>query len=70
MKNLLSNIYLGALSLRKGVFTMKFTKKHRIVRSWVSLINGGVYTMDDVPKLFNLREVVEAVLTEQADEQA
>ncbi|MCW6666942.1 hypothetical protein NHG34_05195 [Aerococcaceae bacterium NML190938] len=49
---------------------MKFTKKHRIVRSWASLINGGVYTMDDVPKLFNLREVVEAVLTEQADEQA
>ncbi|MCW6655092.1 hypothetical protein NHG26_06540 [Aerococcaceae bacterium NML201296] len=47
---------------------MKFTKKHRIVRSWVSLINGGVYTMADVPKLFNLREVVKEVLGEQGAE--
>lgn len=43
---------------------MKFTKKHQIVKSWVALVLAGTYTYEQVPKLFNLREVVAEVLTE------
>ena len=65
MKNLLSNLILGTALIKKGKFTMKFTKKHQIVKSWVSLVLAGTYTVDQVPKLFNLREVVIEVLSEQ-----
>ena len=64
MKNLLNNILLGAALIKKGIFTMKFTKNHQIVKSWVALVLAGTYTVDQVPKLFNLREV----LSEQAAE--
>ena len=47
---------------------MKFTKNHQIVKSWVALVLAGTYTVDQVPKLFNLREVVVEVLSEQAAE--
>lgn len=47
---------------------MKFTKKHQIVKSWVALVVAETYTVDQVPKLFNLREVVVEVLSEQAAE--
>ena len=43
---------------------MKFTKNHQIVKSWVALVVGGIYTYDQVPKLFNLRDVVAEVLAE------
>ncbi|HFU4358648.1 TPA: hypothetical protein ACGO9M_000450 [Streptococcus suis] len=43
---------------------MKFTKNMQIVKSWVALVVGGIYTYDQVPKLFNLREVVAEVLAE------
>lgn len=68
MKNLLSNLILGTALIKKGTFTMKFTKKHQIVKSWVALVVAGTYTVDQVPKLFNLREVVVEVLSEQAVE--
>lgn len=68
MKNLLSNLILGTALIKKGNFTMKFTKKHQIVKSWVALVVAGTYTVDQVPKLFNLREVVVEVLSEQAAE--
>ena len=68
MKNLLSNLILGTTLIEKGTFTMKFTKKHQIVKSWVALVVAGTYTVDQVPKLFNLREVVVEVLSEQAAE--
>lgn len=68
MKNLLSNLILGTALIKKGTFTMKFTKKHQIVKSWVALVVAGTYTVDQVPKLFNLREVVVEVLSEQATE--
>ena len=47
---------------------MKFTKNHQIVKSWVALVLAGTYTVDQVPKLFNLRDVVIEVLSEQAAE--
>ncbi|CYY63346.1 hypothetical protein [Streptococcus suis] len=68
MKNLLSNLILGTALIKKGTFTMKFTKKHQIVKSWVALVVAGTYAVDQVPKLFNLREVVVEVLSEQAAE--
>lgn len=66
LSNLLSSVVVGTALVLKGVFTMKFTKNHQIVKSWVSLVNAGTYTLEDVPKLFNLREVVAEVLNEQA----
>ena len=68
MKNLLSNLIIGTSLIMKGTFTMKFTKKHQIVKSWVALVVAETYTVDQVPKLFNLREVVVEVLSEQAAE--
>lgn len=44
---------------------MVFTKESRIVQDYVLLINKGLKTLDDVPNLFNLKEVVEQCLTEQ-----
>ena len=69
MKNMISNILLGTSLIKKGIFTMKFTKNHQIVKSWVALVLSGTYTVDQVPKLFNLRDVVIEVLSEQASEQ-
>ena len=68
MKNLLSNLIIVTSLIMKGIFTMKFTKNHQIVKSWVALVLAGTYTVDQVPKLFNLREVVVEVLSEQAAE--
>ena len=52
----------------KGKFNMKFTKNHQAVKSWVALVLAGTYTVDQVPKLFNLRDVVIEALSEQAAE--
>lgn len=68
MKNLLTNLFLAATLTKKGQFTMKFTKNTRIVQAWVALVNGGTYTIDQVPNLFNLRKVVVEVLAEQTAE--
>ena len=43
----------------------KFTEESRIVDAWVTLILVGEKTIDDVPKLWNLREVVIEVLNER-----
>lgn len=39
-----------------------FTKDSGLVKVWVSLVLGGVYTKDQVPRLFNLKESVDCVL--------
>lgn len=39
-----------------------FNKNSGLVKTWVELIEKGQYTLNDVPKLSNLREVVEEVL--------
>lgn len=46
---------------------MKFNKDSIIVKTWVALILAGTYTIDDVPNISNLREVVQEVLDEQED---
>lgn len=39
-----------------------FNKNSMLVKTWVSLVMMGVYTVEQVPRLFNLRDVVEQVL--------
>lgn len=46
-----------------------FTKNSVIVKSWVALILAGTYTIDDVPNISNLREVVQEVLDEHEQNQ-
>lgn len=41
---------------------MTYTKDSMIVKTWVSLVMAGTYTVDQVPNLFNLRTVVQEVL--------
>lgn len=41
---------------------MKFTKDSALVKTWVSLVVSGAYTKEQVPKLFNLRDVVSEVV--------
>lgn len=42
-----------------------FDKDSVIVGAWVTMILNGEKTIDDVPKLWNLREVVIEVLNER-----
>ena len=42
---------------------MVFTAEMQIVKNYVLLIQNGLKTMDDVPNLYNLREVVQSVIT-------
>ena len=44
---------------------MTFTKDSGLVKVWVSLVLGGSYTLDEVPPLFYLKEVVTKVMNEQ-----
>lgn len=41
---------------------MVFTKNSALVKTWVGLVVSGVYTKEQVPKLFNLRDVVYSVV--------
>ena len=41
---------------------MTFTKESQIVKIWVSLVQNGTYNREQVPKLYNLQEVVFQVL--------
>lgn len=41
---------------------MIFTKNSALVKTWVGLVLSGTFGKEDVPKLFNLREVVEEVV--------
>ncbi len=43
-----------------------FNKNSAIVKAWVSLILAGYYTLDQVPNLSNLKEVVTQVVNETA----
>jgi hypothetical protein len=37
---------------------MVFTKENGLVKVWVSLVRQGTFTLDEVPALYNLRDVV------------
>lgn len=41
---------------------MAFTKNSILVKTWVSLVLCGTFTLDQVPRLFNLKDVVEEVV--------
>lgn len=41
---------------------MTFTKDSGLVKTRVSLILSGVFTLEQVPDLFNLREVVTEII--------
>lgn len=41
---------------------MKFNKDSVIVKSWVALILAGTYTIDDVPNISNLKDVVTEII--------
>ena len=45
---------------------MIFTKDSAIVKVWVSLVLSEVYTLEQVPNLFNLKEVVAEVIKSMA----
>ncbi len=49
---------------------MTFNKESGIVKVWVNLVRNGTYTRDQVPKMYNLREIVSDVLDEQEAEDA
>lgn len=41
---------------------MIFDKNSGLVKVWVSLVLTGVYTVEQVPRLFNLRDAVGEVV--------
>lgn len=41
---------------------MTFTKNSGLVKTWVSLVLCGVFTIEQVPNLFNLRAVVTEIV--------
>jgi len=43
---------------------MTFTKNSGLVKTWVSLVLCGVFTVDQVPNLFNLRTIVADIINE------
>lgn len=47
---------------------MTFTKDSVLVKTWVSLVVSGVFTVDQVPALFNLRKEVQGIVNGLAGE--
>lgn len=43
---------------------MVFTKESGLVKTWVSLVLCGVFTVEQVPNLFNLRAVVRDIVSD------
>jgi hypothetical protein len=41
---------------------MVFTENSGLVKVWVSLVIAGTYTLEQVPQLSNLKEVVTSVI--------
>lgn len=42
---------------------MTFTKDSILVKTWVSLVLEGTFTLEQVPKLFNLKSVVSDIVS-------
>ena len=53
--------------MMKELFILIFKKDSRIVMSYVILILAEKMTFEQVPNLYNLREMVELVLTESLE---
>lgn len=41
---------------------MMFTKNSVLVKTWVSLVISGVFTAEQVPRLFNLKAIVSDIV--------
>ncbi|MGG6309776.1 hypothetical protein [Paenibacillus macerans] len=41
---------------------MTFTPNSGLVKVWVSLVLAGTYTLDQLPQLYNLKDVVTEVV--------
>ena len=52
------------ITIIRELLIMTFTEKSSIVKSYVLLITAGIIEFEDVPNVGNLRDVVEAVLTQ------
>lgn len=39
-----------------------FNENSVVVKTWVNLVKSGAYTKEQVPKLLNLREIVEELV--------
>lgn len=46
---------------------MTFTENSGLVRIWVRNVESGKYTLDQVPKIFNLQEVVKSCVDADAN---
>jgi len=46
---------------------MTFTKNSGLVMVWVSLVLNGTYALDNVPKVYNLKEAVTSVVNGTAE---
>lgn len=42
-----------------------FNEKSIVVKTWVELVKMGTYTREQVPALFNLRDVVYSILDKE-----
>lgn len=52
-------------NIKRRVLNMfKFNKESGCVKVWVTLIMGGTYKVEQVPKLLNLQECVNEVLVD------
>lgn len=47
---------------------MIFDRNSGLVIVWVNMVKSGAFSRDQVPKMFNLQDVVNEVLDEQAAE--
>lgn len=43
---------------------MVFTRNSGLVKTWLSLVLSGIFTVEQVPALFNLRTVVAEIVNE------
>lgn len=46
---------------------MTFNKESGLVKVWVNMVQSGTYSRDQVPKMYNLQEIVGEVLDELAE---
>lgn len=44
---------------------MIFDENSGLVKIWVNLVKRGIYKLEQVPNLFNLKEVVEKVIKDK-----
>lgn len=57
-------MFIRLIKIIRELFIMVFTEDSALVKIWFSAVLGGVYTREQVPKLFNLQEMVNIKLDE------